>query len=227
LSTPSRIRRLLSPLLDSHSDLVFAGDRLFLRPVRNALRFIYIQEFPKFGTFDAYWSVQLLCCPADLYELGGVVWMGALFPDPEGRTTFFELPEDEQSAVLCRKIEEDALRKLGWFGNAKQAALHFIETEGPNTHNPQYRFWFELVLGRFDSARAIQAEHRAEWLREAAAPWYEDKEWNERLETVCRLFEHGQEGQIAPLLHEWEAITAKNFGIEHIWEPTPFPFEAA
>lgn len=224
---PSRTKRLLSPLLDSHPELVFAGDRLFLKPVRNALRFIYIQEFPRHGTFHCLWSVQLLCCPADLYELGGELWTGALLPDPEGKTTFFELPENDQSAVLCRMIEEDALRKLELYENAEQAALHFLGSEGPNTDDPQYRFWFELVLGRFDSARAIQARHRASWLKLAAAPWYEDKEWNDRLETVCLLFEHGQEARIATLLHEWEAITARNFRIEHLWEPTPFPFEAA
>jgi hypothetical protein len=27
------------------------------------------------------------------------------------------------------------------------------------------------------------------------------------------------------LLHEWQAETVKNFKVEHIWEPTPFPLE--
>jgi hypothetical protein len=32
---------------------------------------------------------------------------------------------------------------------------------------------------------------------------------------------------LARLLHEWEAYTVKNFKIEHLGEPTPFPLKLA
>lgn len=227
MTRPPRTIRLLGPLLESQPDLAFAQDRLFLKPVRNVLRFVFFQEYPKLGTFHAFWTVQLLCCPADLYELGGEIWTGSHLPGSQEKPTFFELAEDRQSEILCRGIEEEALPMLRSFDQAEKAARHFLEVEGPNTDDPQHRFWFQCILGRFDVASALQADHRASWLREAATPWYEDKEWNDRLEAVCRLLERGLERQVATLLHEWEAITAKNFKIEHLWEPTPFPFETA
>jgi hypothetical protein len=35
----------------------------------------------------------------------------------------------------------------------------------------------------------------------------------------------GDRAGLARLLHSWEAETVKNFKIEHLWEPTPFPLE--
>jgi len=45
--------------------------------------------------------------------------------------------------------------------------------------------------------------------------------------ALVTLLDAGDYAGIAALLHEWEAITARNFRVEHIWEPTPFPFETA
>jgi hypothetical protein len=43
-------------------------------------------------------------------------------------------------------------------------------------------------------------------------------------ELCAKLAEDDRAG-LARLLHEWEAYTVKNFKIEQLWEPTPFPLE--
>ncbi len=46
-----------------------------------------------------------------------------------------------------------------------------------------------------------------------------------RLRELCAKLAEDDRTGLARLLHEWEAYTVKNFKIEHLWEPTPFPLE--
>ena len=46
-----------------------------------------------------------------------------------------------------------------------------------------------------------------------------------RLRELCARLMADDRAGLARLLHEWEAQTVKNFKIEHLWEPTPFPLE--
>ena len=46
-----------------------------------------------------------------------------------------------------------------------------------------------------------------------------------RLRELCAKLAEDDRAGLAGLLHEWEVYTVKNFKIEHLWEPTPFPLE--
>jgi hypothetical protein len=66
---------------------------------------------------------------------------------------------------------------------------------------------------------------RDEWFTDRPE-WHEkDRVANARTRHLCTLLDEENYGGIADLLHEWEAVTARNFKVEHVWEPTPFPFE--
>ena len=224
----SRIKRLLSPLLDSHPELVFAGDRLILKPVRHVIRSIHIQGFPKHRTFHAIWNAQILCWPEEFYELGGVVDIPRGWPMGGVRDPFFGLPEDEQSTSLCQEIAESTLPVLRTLEGSDEVCRRFLEKDGPNTHNTQYRFWFELLLGRFDAGRALLNKERAAWIDDGADYWSQtDPVYYEKLAIVCRLLDRNLDAEIVQYLHASEAVEAKRFKVQRIWEPTPFPFEAA
>lgn len=101
-------------------------------------------------------------------------------------------------------------------------------------------------LGRFSEARAsleelFAAERRAfgahrreieQMQRDgrkvrvranAAGSWHEKREAH--LNELLALLTEGEPGPIAALLHQWEAIKAKELKLEKLWTPTPFAFE--
>jgi hypothetical protein len=42
---------------------------------------------------------------------------------------------------------------------------------------------------------------------------------------VHALLEAGDTVSLAALLHSWEAAAIKLYAVEHLWQPSPFPFE--
>ena len=53
----------------------------------------------------------------------------------------------------------------------------------------------------------------------------DDRAEKRRLRELCAKLEDDDSAGLGRLMHEWEAYTVKNFKIEHLWEPTPFPLE--
>lgn len=101
-------------------------------------------------------------------------------------------------------------------------------------------------LGRFSEARAsltelfaaerrasdahrgkieqMQRDGRKVWVwAHAAGSW--QKKRDAHLNELLALLTEGEPGPIAALLHQWEAIRAKELKLERLWKPTPFAFE--
>lgn len=70
----------------------------------------------------------------------------------------------------------------------------------------------------------IQRDGRKVWAwANAAGSWHEKREAH--LNELLTLLTQGEPGPIAALLHQWEAIKAKELKLEKFWKPTPFAFE--
>lgn len=53
-----------------------------------------------------------------------------------------------------------------------------------------------------------------------------DLRWADRLQRLLSCLKILDPTTIAGLLREWEAENVKRWGVDHLWEPTPFPFES-
>ena len=92
---------------------------------------------------------------------------------------------------------------------------------------PHCKIIVDVALGDLEAARAICEKNIQRW-----SNWSDDPDLDEdgkakfrRLRELCAKLAEDDRAGLARLLHEWEAYTVKNFKIEHLWEPTPFPLE--
>ncbi|QDZ00130.2 hypothetical protein FQ775_06900 [Nitratireductor mangrovi] len=215
MSSPSRTKRLLTPLLRRNSDVVYTRDRAVLLPIRNVLRSIHLDQTSMKGIFRPAWSVTDLLFMQPSPGIDGFILYHRYSTGPD---FYGDLDEQAQSDTLCALIEEHTipfLRSVDSFETYYRLRIHCLQ---PIASWPAMHFRLELALGHFEIAHYLVSKHRSEW--------FANPEFSKTQSLVSLLEKHDHAG-IAALLHEWEAITAKNFKIEHLWEPTPFPFETA
>ena len=90
---------------------------------------------------------------------------------------------------------------------------------------PKAKIIVDVALGDLETARKLCVENIDNWSTDYPhQPEHEKSEFR-RLRELCALLKSDDRIGLARLLHQWEAETVKNFKIEHIWEPTPFPLE--
>jgi hypothetical protein len=82
-----------------------------------------------------------------------------------------------------------------------------------------------VAQGYLGAARKICQQQRERWSTDK--PEYDDdtRAKFRRLLELSALLEEDDRAAVVRLLHSWEAETVKNFKIEHLWQPTPFPLE--
>lgn len=213
MSGPSRTKRLLAPLTERHSDMVYTKDRVFVLPIHKVIRAIRLDMTSMKGLFRPVWSIADLLSMRPSPGIDGFILYHRYSTGPD----FYEdLDEKAQSDLLCGLIEEHTLpflRSVDSFEAYYRLRTHCLQ---PVASWPPEHFRLELAMGHFDIARYLAARHRDDWF---SRPDYV------KTQAMVRLLDAEDYAGIAARLHESEAITAKNFRIDHIWEPTPFPFE--
>ena len=83
----------------------------------------------------------------------------------------------------------------------------------------------DVALGDFDSGRAICANRISKWNKKNFGVDEEDWALLDGLKKLCACLAADDREGMAKILHDWEAQTVKNLKVDHLWEPTPFPFE--
>jgi hypothetical protein len=131
------------------------------------------------------------------------------------------------SQALIDQIERHALPQLRAIKSLDDylafVARHML---GPKLFDwPHCKIIINVALGDLDSARSICKENLQRSSVDRPNYDEDDKAENRRLREVCAKLAEDDRAGLARLPHEWEVHTVKNFKIEHLWEPTPFPLE--
>jgi len=219
-----RIARLLGNLEGRQPDIVQAGDWLVVTPITHYLRGIWFDESPATGDFVGFWGVRNLWAPEYYAELDGFMDTTNVIFNSRSRE-FFNLPETEQLKLLSEEVEQVTLPHLRSIDSMDRLYQLTMQEPWPFSEGHEAHFRLELAMGNFDRARALLIEHRGSWFDDDDVFDDDVPAYSERTRQLCHLFEKGEYQRIAQLFHQWEAAAAKDYGVQHLWQPSPFPFE--
>jgi hypothetical protein len=226
MTTVAQVRQLLRPLLDRHADLALVGRWLFVKPVHHFARAVLVGRVLNPAQFDPVWAVVHLFEYRRTFPLKWSEFLGNSTSRTPG---IWDMADRDIGSKLVDEIERSALPRLRAMKTLGDY-LDYISNHFFRHHLlewPDAKIIVEAALGNIDAAQAICREHLDGCFRDNPAHDDDSRRSNRMVRELCdRVVERDAEG-IAKLLHSWEAATAKNLKIEQIWEPTPFPIEAA
>lgn len=225
MTTQAQVKRLVKPLLDRHSDLTLIGRRLYLRPIQHFARAILIDRSLDPSLFYPRWNVMHLFKWRRSFHL---MWGEHLDNVTSKTPGIWDTSDPHLASTMIDQIEHVALPKLRSMRTLDDY-LAYVSQHYFRHHlfdRPDAKLIVDVALGHWDSARAICTEHVDGYFRDNPLHDDDGRAANQRIRALCSCVTSGDLEGAAKLLHAWEAATAKNLKIDHIWEPTAFPFEA-
>jgi hypothetical protein len=223
MTTAAQVKKMVRPLLERHPDLALVGRRIYLTPVHHFARAVVVGRTSSAKHFDPCWAVVHLFEVCRSFPLS---W-GGLLSDPHQGHWWSEENDRGVAGALVRAIEEQA---LPWLRTMSTLDLYLAFVSQNQFRHHLYdkgdsEIVYLVACGHLAAARAICEKHLESWSIDKPHYDEDDKAKFRRLRELCALLESDDRLGLARLLHEWEAETVKNFKIEHLWEPTPFPLE--
>lgn len=222
MSRKTRFKRLLGPLLSRNSDVCIAGQFLAFRPVQHVFCAVL---FDKVGIAGAFRPRTLIfptfAIPPGL-EMKDLEGTGGKYYSEE----IFKLPEDQLSAQICSDVERSALplfRSLATFENLYEYMMH---GDPQLWQREALHFRLELAMGNFDGARMLMRWHRVKWFRRETPASAAGPDIHEHERRLCALLDGHDYPGIGRAIREIEAAIVAGYKVNHLWEPTPFPFES-
>lgn len=231
-------------MLESDPALVLVGRELILRPVRHLVRAIVIDR-----TSITYRSnVRYYLAPLFFAPPGGFSWGREMQPSRNDDPSFQAELEHE-----CRGVISELLAPVETIADfVRQTTTDYMNSPrslGPLPLDRYHRYYGVCLaaLGRFGEARAAFAsmaeEEAAYSAMLARGRALLAKRANSRsgkfsvehatyqsaifaqLHQLDALLKQKDRQAIGALLRDWERRGVQDRGVEHLWEPTPFPVE--
>ena len=166
--------------------------------------------------------------PSGRLEDGAPIWN---FIGAGHRATQFS--SDALRIVIGERVSGDGSRK-----EVLETTLPFLrrmetiddlvkvarDQANPCSTNDYILFYVELAAGHFDVALAILERRRGECFHDKDYYWFErDVSEDMRLRQIERLLLSGLHERIGQILRHWEERCARQAGVWHLWQPSPFP----
>lgn len=236
MSTIADMGRLLQPYVDRHDDLVLVGRAVVIKPVHHLLRGFFVDRTSSKNWVKPFWFAQLMFTP---WAIMGFDWTGRRYPEHA------DLDNEATQAAIFQDMDT-AFAELR--GILDQCSAYGVQLE-VNRKLQDFSFYRGIIraaegdfqqavedLSEYVAGEEAHVERELEFIerhtRQHSRRWHREMyNYNRSVaylkatkELVALLETHDARG-IANLLREWERGTAKAWRIEHLWEPTPFPFE--
>jgi len=236
MSTTADMKRLLQPYVDRHDDLALVGRAVIIKPVRHLICGFFVDRTSAKTSLDPFWYVSLMYAP---WMHKGFSWAGydlVRHTNLEDKAT----PADIFQAMDIAFAElRGILDGCSAFG-IKLKAFRKLEDF------PIYRGLVQAAegdfqravedLSRYAAGEANHVQDKLDFIEKHTRPRGRPRQRQlatleciktnlNAIETLISLLKERDRQGIANLLREWERGTATAWQIEHLWEPTPFPFE--
>ncbi|UJW86473.1 hypothetical protein [Devosia sp. SL43] len=207
-----------------------------MKPVNHLMRSFFLDRTSAKAHVLASWNVQTMFAPPPDHRTGAgarLVRGFGYLADPQTQVRLIEEMELLTSEMLSIVTIED-LPALGWkalpmFTPRPMAFAMPLLARGAFA---EALICFRQALARIDGGverhRADLTRHRSPDSRPARLDAYllgRQLEYQQGYGTICALLSEGDARAIATQLHRWEAAAVRLHKVEHLWEPTPFPFE--
>jgi len=239
MTTAAQMKLAALPFLERHTEFVFNQRSLIRLPVRHVLVGFTFDRSSLPTEIRTKCGASLMCCPPP-WSRGGVSHTLDRASGFRDRPNFAAEFTDE-----LERANREVLERF----QTLQDVMDCPPISFPGKEMDCIT-WSTLLtaLGRFEEAAALIGPwilRERGWLRmdegiirkhyrEGSKSWRRKQEGHDRIadhlahvEKLHDLLAAGDPGQIAALLHDWEAIGARTRRVERYWEPSPFPFELA
>lgn len=246
MTTRAQVKIWTRPILAADPRLTLIGSNLVLTPVRHVLRGIYVDR-----TSMSYWStLRYYLVPLFDVPTGslGFRWSGTI-PLPRNDAGDFQASFTE----ACQQTIDGVLDSVSTIADlvfqTTRDDLPPLLGLGGSRLTKHYREHAVALaaLGRLGEARQTLAEldpdeRSNRWLLESGKDTLAKRANSQlgkgevkraefhlaiidKLKPLRDLLETEDRQGIGRLLNEWEHDAANRWGVEHLWEPTPFPVE--
>lgn len=225
MTTAAQVKRMVRPLLERNSDLALVGRMIYVKPIHHFARAILVGRTSSANRFSPRWTVIHLFEVRRSFTLSWGDYLDGLLPGLSG----FSWPADAPGIAdgLCEAIEKQA---LPWLRAMSTLDLYLaFVSQNLFRHHLYDKGASEIIArvacGWLGAARQICEKNLENWSVDKPHFDEDDKARYRRLRELCACLMKDDKQGLVRLLHEWEAETVRNFKIEHLWEPTPFPLE--
>jgi len=228
MATSGEIEKLLRPLLERRSDLVYLRRIICFVPFSRYLRGVAFElpPYPRF-TRVACFANQLCNGSNDI----------DIVSDESVR-----IPKDWKGDVegtsrrLCDELERDILPTIEPVTTLEEHLNRFPGSLGKEgLYRKEFLYGFQSACnacthGDFERAEAVVAEalHPKKFFLGAPEVVTEEHRFGisvqERMAYFLMTLRKGK-SETLELLHDWEAFSVKSMKLEKHWKPTPFPCE--
>ncbi len=216
MTTIKDVRDAVRPLIQRRNDLISTGRFVFIKPVQHLLRGVHIDSSVDPSVFVPQLSIRLLAPKTEIRSPGwGMRFRRANYGESI-RKSGWTMTKPETIAQMLDMIEE-ALSELYAIASLDDYFAFLSAMSVPEVSSTTIEL-FEVLIpamkGEFDIALSFLRKKRSvvEHVDHLSPEFYP-------------ALLAGDRAEIARILHEWEAISVKTYGIEKIWERTPFPLE--
>jgi hypothetical protein len=196
------IKRYLKPLLKLRPDLVLCGGHLLVRPVRHILRGVALGRTYDKYELSVFRQVRPLFCNSDAYYFGDNLGGSA-----------FKVWQPYFLPLLYDTLAEDIFDRLGLITSLNGFA-DWLETR-----QPHWSALLRTLLLAGERDRAVAVVERYE--REARP---DDRYGIQRIQAQRALLDRDI-ALVCEEAHREETANATAFGLDEVWEPSPFPIE--
>ena len=237
MSTTAQVAWIVGPFLARHLDFALVGRSVVLRPVGHLMRSFFIDRTSIKAYIQPSWSVAAMFGPPPQYRAGAGARLvrGVGHIDLQTQARLLEEMELIASDILMEAAVDD-LPALAWkaepiFGPGPMTLAMPLLAKGDFANASRY---FAETLASIDTSVEQRAtalrKHRSPDSRPARIDAYvlgRLQQAQQGHRTICDLLSAGDAAAIAAQLHAWEAAAVRLHKVEHLWEPSPFPFETA
>lgn len=236
MSTIADMKRLLQPYVDRHDDLALVGRAVIIKPVRHLMCGFFVDRTSVTTSLNPFWYVNLMYTP---WMHKGFSWTGydlvrhTNLEDVETPADIFQgmdIAFAELRGIVDRcsafGIRLNAFRKLEDFPMYR-GLVHTAEGDFQQAVEN---------LSRHAASEEVRVKEKVDFIEKYTRPHGRPRQrqlailesiktYLNAIKTLISLLEERDRQGMATLLREWERGTAAAWKIEHLWEPTPFPFE--
>jgi hypothetical protein len=225
MTTAAQVKKMVRPLLERHSDLALVGHWIYVKPVHHFARAVLIDRTSRADRFSPRWAVIHLFEARRSFTLNWGDFLDELLPGLSG--FWWPISAPGIADGLCEAIEKQA---LPWLRTMSTLDLYLaFVSQNLFRHHLYDKGDAEVIVhvarGYLGAARKICEQQIKRWSTDKPHYDDEDRAHFRRLRDLYPLVMNDDRAGLVRLLHAWEAETVKNFKIEHLWEPTPFPLE--
>lgn len=239
MSTIADMKRLLQPYVDRHDDLALVGRAVIIKPVRHLMRGFFVDRMSMRASLQPFWFASLMYVPWQTRESRGFDWTG------RNLVKHTNLEDEATQADIFRGMDIAFAELRGMLDRCSAFGMK-LESFRKLEDFPMYRGLVHTAEGDFQRAVENLSRHAAseeahvedqlDFIEKYTRPHGRPRQrqlailegietYLNAIKTLISLLEQRDQEGIAALLREWERDTAAAWKVEHLWEPTPFPFE--